>query len=41
MEADPGQPLTPVMERRLRLWKQVEIEWFVLSARGRVGRATA
>lgn len=38
VEADLGQQLTPVMERLLRIWEQVEIERFVPSSRGLVGR---
>lgn len=38
VEADVGQKLTPVMERLLRIWEQVEIERFVPSSRGLVGR---
>jgi hypothetical protein len=36
--ADVGQPLTPVMERLLRLWERIEIEGFMPSTRGLVGR---
>lgn len=32
------QPLTPVMERLLRIWEWIEIERFVPSTRGYVGR---
>lgn len=38
VEADVGQKLTPVMEQLLRIWEQVEIERFVPSSRGLVGR---
>lgn len=38
VEADLGQPLTPVMERLLCIWERVEIERFVPSSRGLVGR---
>lgn len=38
VEADVGQRLTPAMEGLLRIWEQVEIERFVPSTRGRVGR---
>jgi hypothetical protein len=38
VEADLQQPLTPTMERLLRIWEFVEIERFVPSSRGSVGR---
>lgn len=38
VEADLQQPLTPVMERLLRIWELVQIERFVPSSRGQVGR---
>lgn len=38
MEADVGPKLTPVMEQLIRIWEQVEIERFVPSVRGFVGR---
>jgi hypothetical protein len=38
VESDVGQTLTPVMARLLRIWEQVEIERFVPSTRGLVGR---
>ena len=38
VEANLPQPLTPMMERLLRIWEFVEVERFVPSARGRVGR---
>jgi len=38
VEADLKQPLTPTMARLLRIWEFVEVERFVPSARGCVGR---
>lgn len=38
MEADLQQPLSPTMERLLRIWEFVEIERFVPSSRGAIGR---
>lgn len=38
VEADVGQPLTPMLKQLLRIWEQVEIERFVPSSRGLVGR---
>lgn len=37
-EADLQQPLTPMLERLLRIWECVEVERFVPSTRGSVGR---
>ncbi len=38
VEADVGQPLTPMLERLLRIWELVEVERFVPSTHGCVGR---
>ena len=38
VEADLQQPLTPTMERLLRIWEFVEVERFVPASRGSVGR---
>jgi hypothetical protein len=38
VEGDVRQALMPVMERWLRIWEQVEMERFVPSTRGWVGR---
>lgn len=38
VEADLQQPLTPTMARLLRIWELVEVERFVPSTRGCVGR---
>lgn len=38
VEADIAGPLTPMMSRLLRVWECVEVERFVPSARGYVGR---
>ena len=38
VESDLGQPLTPALERLLRLWEMIEIERFVPASRGLVGR---
>lgn len=38
LEADVGQTLTPAMAKLLRIWEMVEIERFVPSSRGLVGR---
>ncbi|MGH7178648.1 MAG: transposase [Tepidisphaeraceae bacterium] len=38
VETDVGQTLTPVMTRLLRIWERVEIERFVPSTSGLVGR---
>jgi hypothetical protein len=37
-EADIGEPLTAPLERLLRIWEMIEIERFVPSSRGWVGR---
>ena len=39
VEADLQQPLTPTMERLLRIWEFVEVERFVPASRGRICRA--
>lgn len=38
VETDIDAPLTPKLEQLLRIWEMVEIERFVPSARGFVGR---
>ncbi len=38
LEADQQQPLTPMMERLLRIWESVEVERFVPTSRSSVDR---